>query len=240
MRSGPRVLAYHPAPCRLSPPRTSTASFGISAASFEDISVTINTGEHVGLVGANGSGKSTLVRIWPASTPPTVRGVHRSNGGEIVPVLWLTADRWTTTVPLPAGSSTLTIAPGPPPLHAGQHPGHRGQSHPTRGVRFPPVGHQRSACTAAVRGGWFRGAVQSFAGANRGFSGLQLVGSGVFFQFPLNTTLAPNQFLVLGNSLAAFQAEFGRTQFPSGIASVGAGVQTLAVVVSGGRTRRSR
>jgi energy-coupling factor transporter ATP-binding protein EcfA2 len=44
-------------------------SFGIRRV-LEDISVTINTGEHVGLVGVNGSGKSTLVRILAGLDAP--------------------------------------------------------------------------------------------------------------------------------------------------------------------------
>ena len=45
---------------------------------LEDISVTVHTGERVGLVGVNGSGKSTLVRILAGlDVPDTGEVVHR-------------------------------------------------------------------------------------------------------------------------------------------------------------------
>jgi len=52
-------------------------SFGARRV-LEDISVTVHTGERVGLVGVNGSGKSTLVRILAGlDVPDTGEVVHR-------------------------------------------------------------------------------------------------------------------------------------------------------------------
>jgi ATP-binding cassette subfamily F protein uup len=50
-------------------------SFGVRRV-LEDISVTVRTGEHVGLVGLNGSGKTTLVRI--------LAGLDAPDAGEVV------------------------------------------------------------------------------------------------------------------------------------------------------------
>jgi ATP-binding cassette subfamily F protein uup len=57
-------------------------SFGIRRV-LEDISVTINTGEHVGLVGVNGSGKSTLVRILAGLDAPDQGEVIHRRGANI-------------------------------------------------------------------------------------------------------------------------------------------------------------
>ncbi len=57
-------------------------SFGIRRV-LEDISVTIHTGEHVGLVGVNGSGKSTLVRILAGLDAPDQGEVVHRRGANI-------------------------------------------------------------------------------------------------------------------------------------------------------------
>lgn len=57
-------------------------SFGANAV-LNDISIHINAGERVGLVGANGSGKTTLLRIVTGEVEPTFGSVSVSAGVEV-------------------------------------------------------------------------------------------------------------------------------------------------------------
>ena len=69
--------AYYPGALPIVTAKHVSRSFGVRRV-LEDISVTINTGERVGLVGVNGSGKSTLVRILAGlDVPDTGEVVHR-------------------------------------------------------------------------------------------------------------------------------------------------------------------
>ncbi|HEY7625808.1 MAG TPA: ATP-binding cassette domain-containing protein, partial [Ilumatobacteraceae bacterium] len=47
---------------------------------FSDISVTINDGDRLGVVGINGSGKSTLLRILAGDLRPESGEVRRGRG----------------------------------------------------------------------------------------------------------------------------------------------------------------
>ncbi|MDQ2827005.1 MAG: ATP-binding cassette domain-containing protein, partial [Actinomycetota bacterium] len=53
---------------------------------FENLSVTVNTGDRLGVVGRNGSGKSTLLRILAGTAEPEEGVVRR---GRAVRVGWL-------------------------------------------------------------------------------------------------------------------------------------------------------
>jgi ATP-binding cassette subfamily F protein uup len=50
---------------------------------FEDLSVTVSSGDRLGVVGRNGSGKSTLLRVIAGVTPPEDGGVRRGRGVRI-------------------------------------------------------------------------------------------------------------------------------------------------------------
>src|SRR4030095_14793818 len=50
---------------------------------LDGVSLTIRTGERVGVVGVNGSGKSTLLRILAGLEAPDVGTVARRRGAEI-------------------------------------------------------------------------------------------------------------------------------------------------------------
>jgi len=57
-------------------------SYGARAI-LDGVTVTIRTGEHVGLVGVNGSGKSTLARVLAGLEPPDSGAVTRRRGAEL-------------------------------------------------------------------------------------------------------------------------------------------------------------
>ena len=67
--------AYYPGALPIVTAKHVSRSFGVRRV-LEDISVTVHTGERVGLVGINGSGKSTLVRI--------LAGLDAPDSGEVV------------------------------------------------------------------------------------------------------------------------------------------------------------
>ncbi|MGA1016334.1 MAG: ATP-binding cassette domain-containing protein, partial [Limisphaerales bacterium] len=60
---------------------------------FEDVSLTLNYGEHVALVGPNGSGKTTLFSL--------ILGALKADAGEII------RDEWTTVGYLPQEGEAL-------------------------------------------------------------------------------------------------------------------------------------
>jgi ABC transport system ATP-binding/permease protein len=71
------ITAYHAGALPIVTAKHVSRSFGVRRV-LEDISVTVHTGERVGLVGVNGSGKSTLVRILAAlDVPDSGEVVHR-------------------------------------------------------------------------------------------------------------------------------------------------------------------
>lgn len=45
---------------------------------LDKISLTVNRGEKIGIIGRNGSGKSTLIRLIAGSEPPSSGSIHRS------------------------------------------------------------------------------------------------------------------------------------------------------------------
>ncbi|MCU1353691.1 MAG: putative transporter ATP-binding protein, partial [Acidimicrobiales bacterium] len=51
---------------------------------FEDVSVTLSTGDRVAVVGLNGSGKSTLLRMLAGTTEPEAGTVRRGRGARVV------------------------------------------------------------------------------------------------------------------------------------------------------------
>src|SRR5450759_4689880 len=50
---------------------------------FEDVSLRIERGDHVALVGSNGAGKSTLMRIIAGMDEPDAGAVSRTRGSTI-------------------------------------------------------------------------------------------------------------------------------------------------------------
>ncbi len=50
---------------------------------FEDLSLTVQTGDRLGVVGRNGSGKSTLLRVLAGEAPPETGTVRRGRGVRI-------------------------------------------------------------------------------------------------------------------------------------------------------------
>src|SRR3954451_19986465 len=44
---------------------------------FDELSLTVSTGDRLGLVGRNGSGKSTLLRVLAGGAPPETGAVRR-------------------------------------------------------------------------------------------------------------------------------------------------------------------
>ncbi len=140
----------------------------------------------------------------------------RVNGG-IVPVAWITSDRWFATVPLQAGRNQIGIVPVD------------SSEQPLGGVRTlfatlsqPPLPEAERIVFNEIHASP-REAGAAFVelfnpSSNQSFdlSGLRLIGAGSY-EFPANTFLSPRQFLVLGMSIPGFQAEFGRSQIPAAI-----------------------
>ncbi len=74
---------------------------------FGDLSVTVSTGDRLGLVGINGTGKSTLLRVLAGSTDADAGSVRRGRGARVV--MLDQADD------LPAGTVHEAVAPGSHP-----------------------------------------------------------------------------------------------------------------------------
>jgi ATP-binding cassette subfamily F protein uup len=77
---------------------------------FADVSITINTGDRLGLVGINGTGKSTLLRVLAGRTDPDGGTVRRGRGARVV--MLDQADD------LPAGTVREAVAPAGDPERA--------------------------------------------------------------------------------------------------------------------------
>jgi ATP-binding cassette subfamily F protein uup len=71
---------------------------------FEDVSLTLSTGDRLGLVGINGTGKSTLLRVLAGKAEPEAGSVRRGRGARVV--MLDQADE------LPAGTVRQAVAPG--------------------------------------------------------------------------------------------------------------------------------
>jgi homopolymeric O-antigen transport system ATP-binding protein len=67
--------------------RRHEAESGRAALALDDVSLTVDRGEVVGLVGRNGAGKSTLLRVAAGIAPPTRGSVHAK--GSVYPLLEL-------------------------------------------------------------------------------------------------------------------------------------------------------
>lgn len=63
---------------------------------FVDVSVTVNSGDRLGVVGINGTGKSTLLRVLGGITPP--------EGGQVVPGTGVRVSMLDQDAPLPRGT----------------------------------------------------------------------------------------------------------------------------------------
>ena len=73
-------------------------------ALFEDLSLTVQTGDRLGVVGRNGSGKSTLLRVLAGEAPPEAGTVRRGRG---VRIGFLPQDPR-----LPSGTVGSVVGPG--------------------------------------------------------------------------------------------------------------------------------
>ena len=74
---------------------------------FEDVSITLSSGDRLGLVGINGTGKSTLLRVLAGRSEPESGTVRRGRGARVV--MLDQADD------LPAGTVRQAVAPGGDP-----------------------------------------------------------------------------------------------------------------------------
>ncbi|NLD78497.1 MAG: ABC-F family ATP-binding cassette domain-containing protein, partial [Acidimicrobiales bacterium] len=74
---------------------------------FDDVSLTLSTGDRLGLVGINGTGKSTLLRVLAGRSEPESGSVRRGRGARVV--MLDQADD------LPAGTVHAAVAPGSHP-----------------------------------------------------------------------------------------------------------------------------
>jgi ATP-binding cassette subfamily F protein uup len=74
---------------------------------FADVSLTLSTGDRLGLVGINGTGKSTLLRVLAGRTDPEHGAVRRGRGARVV--MLDQADD------LPVGTVHEAVAPGAHP-----------------------------------------------------------------------------------------------------------------------------
>jgi len=63
---------------------------------FVDVSVTVNSGDRLGVVGINGTGKSTLLRVLAGATPP--------ESGQVVPGTGVRVAMLDQDAPLPSGT----------------------------------------------------------------------------------------------------------------------------------------
>jgi len=71
---------------------------------FHDVSVTVSSGDRLGLVGINGTGKSTLLRVLAGRSEPEAGAVRQGRGSRVV--MLDQADD------LPAGTVRAAVAPG--------------------------------------------------------------------------------------------------------------------------------
>src|SRR3954463_11791604 len=71
---------------------------------FRDVSVTISSGDRLGLVGINGTGKSTLLRVLAGRAAPESGSIRRGQSARVVML-----DQEDV---LPAGTVREAVAPG--------------------------------------------------------------------------------------------------------------------------------
>jgi len=71
---------------------------------FDDVSLTLSTGDRLGLVGINGTGKSTLLRVLAGKADPEAGSVRQGRGARVVMLDQADA--------LPPGSVHEAVAPG--------------------------------------------------------------------------------------------------------------------------------
>jgi len=71
---------------------------------FADLSLTVRTGDRIGVVGLNGTGKSTLLRVMTGTTEPESGSVRRGRGARIAFL--------DQRPELPAGSVLQAVGPG--------------------------------------------------------------------------------------------------------------------------------
>ncbi|MCB0970195.1 MAG: ABC-F family ATP-binding cassette domain-containing protein, partial [Acidimicrobiales bacterium] len=74
---------------------------------FADVSLTLSTGDRLGIVGINGTGKSTLLRVLAGRTEPEAGSIRRGRGARVV--MLDQADE------LPVGTVRQAVAPGSHP-----------------------------------------------------------------------------------------------------------------------------
>ena len=74
---------------------------------FADVSLTISTGDRLGLVGINGTGKSTLLRVLAGRSEPEAGSIRPGRGSRVVMLDQVDA--------LPAGTVRDAVAPGSHP-----------------------------------------------------------------------------------------------------------------------------
>lgn len=135
--------------------------------------------------------------------------------GALVPVQWFQADRWYAFAPLRPGPNAIAIAPVDA---TGRDLGavRNLNAHLTQ----PPqpdaarIVFNEIHASPRLDGAAFVELHNPSASQSFDLSGLQVAGSGTYL-FPPNTFLLPSQYLVLGVSVPAFQAEFGRAQYPA-------------------------
>src|SRR5258708_34242117 len=84
-------------------------AFG-SRTVFRDLTLVVEEGERVGLIGVNGSGKSSLMRILAGATPPDHGELQLQRGAKVT---WLQQEPTFAA----GGARAAPLAPGgrPPP-----------------------------------------------------------------------------------------------------------------------------
>jgi len=142
---------------------------------------------------------------------------HLLVNGEIMPVGWFSPDRWFLIHSLQPGRNTLTLTPADA---SGRKLGNQRTISATLSQPLLPESQRvviNEIHTAPrVDGAAFVELHNPSTTQTIDLSGMQWVGAGTY-DVPANTFLAPRQFLVFGNSIPAYQAEFGRTQIPSAL-----------------------
>jgi len=169
--------------------------------SIENAAENLSTTDPVFLIQGQGPLEMTAIRV----------------NGTIVPVIWFLQDRWVAPAHLQPGLNTLTI-------HAVDASGRELGSARTLSTTLttnPRPESQRLVINEIHSspknpGGGFVELLNPSLDQTLHLSGMQLVGANTY-EFPPNVFLGPGQFLVLGQSVPGFQAEFGRNRFPSAL-----------------------
>ncbi len=144
---------------------------------------------------------------------------HLQVNGELLPVSWFLADRWFLSLPLQSGLNALTIAPADA---SGRLLGSVRTINATLNQPLLPPSQRivinEIHTSPRVGGAAFVELHNPSSTQAIDLAGMRFVGAGAY-EFPAYSILAPQQFLVLGNSIAAFQSEFGRNRMPSALLS---------------------